>query len=151
MTNANAMSVTLDRKVPFYDVDSMDIVWHGHYVKYFEDARCELLDALAYNYQAMRDSGYGFPVVDIRIKYVRPARFNRAIRIEATLQEWEVRLKIAYRIVDVESGDVLTKGYSVQVAVDLASGEMCYAMPDLFAQKLQAFWDTQSQTPEQVN
>lgn len=138
MTEA-PVSVVLERKIPFYDVDSMNIVWHGHYVKYFEDARCELLDALDYNYLAMRDSGYGFPVVDLRIKYVRPAMFNRTIRIEASLVEWDVRLKIAYRIVDVLSGEVLTKGYSVQVAVNLSNNEMCFALPDIVAQKLAAY------------
>ncbi|WP_041524071.1 acyl-CoA thioesterase [Gilvimarinus agarilyticus] len=123
-------------RVPFYDVDSMDIVWHGHYLKYFEDARCALLDKIAYNYTDMRDSGYGFPVVDVRLKYVKPATFNRAIRVDATLSEWDVRLKIEYRIIDEATGQVLTKGYSVQVAVALDSGEMCFALPDIVQQKL---------------
>ncbi|HEY7885099.1 MAG TPA: thioesterase family protein [Cellvibrionaceae bacterium] len=133
MTNAQ---VAVDIIVPFYDVDSMDIVWHGHYIKYFEDARCRLLDAAGYNYLAMRDSGYGFPVVDIRVKYVRPASFNRRIRVVATLEEYEVRLKIGYRITDIESGEVLTKGHSIQVAVDMAKGEMCFALPDIAREKL---------------
>lgn len=126
----------LELTVPFYDVDSMDIVWHGNYIKYFEDARCRLLDQLDYNYIAMRESGYGFPVVDVRVKYVRPATFNRRIRVIATLEEYEVRLKINYRILDVETGEVLTKGYSVQVAVELETGEMCFALPPVFEQKL---------------
>lgn len=132
-------SAELELIVPFYDVDSMDIVWHGNYIKYFEDARCRLLDQLDYNYQAMRDSGYGYPVVDVRVKYIRPATFNRRIRVIATLEEYEVRLKLNYRILDVETGEVLTKGYSVQVAVALDSGEMCYALPPVFQQKLEAW------------
>jgi len=129
----------IERTVPFYDVDSMDIVWHGNYVKYFEDARCHLLDQLDYNYQAMRDSGYGYPVVDVRIKFIRPATFNQRIRIIATLEEHDVRLKLNYRIVDAETATVLTKGYSVQVAVALDSGEMCYALPPIFQRKLHAW------------
>lgn len=131
--------VSQDVKVPFFDVDSMDIVWHGNYVKYFEQARCELLDAIDYNYLTMRESGYGFPVVDIRLKYIKPARFNRTIRVEATLEEWEVRLKISYKIIDVETGERLTKGYSVQVAVDLQNGEMCFATPPILAEKIAAY------------
>ena len=49
--------------VPFFDVDSMHIVWHGHYVKYLELARCAFLDALGYNYTTMREHGHGWPVV----------------------------------------------------------------------------------------
>jgi acyl-CoA thioester hydrolase len=136
----------IELTVPFYDVDSMDIVWHGHYLKYFEDARCCLLDAIDYNYQTMRDSGYGWPVVDVRVKYIQPALFNRRIRIIATLEEWEVRLKIQYRIIDAESGETLTKGYSVQVAVDLESKEMCFATPPVLREKLEQYSAARSQS-----
>jgi len=132
----SVFEVSKDVVVPFYDVDSMDIVWHGHYVKYFEDARCEMLEQLDYNYATMRDSGYAWPVVDIRLKYIKPALFNRRIRIQARLSEWEVRLKIDYVITDVESGEILTRGYSVQVAVDMATREMCFATPAPFRDRL---------------
>ena len=140
--NTALVQTSIELRVPFYDVDSMDIVWHGHYLKYFEDARCALLDKIAYNYIAMRDSGYGFPVVDVRLKYIKPATFNRMIRVDATLTESDVRLKIDYRIVDVATGAVLTKGYSVQVAVALDSGEMCFALPDIVRQKLEQYYRT---------
>jgi acyl-CoA thioester hydrolase len=48
--------------VPFFDVDTMHVVWHGHYVKYLEVARCALLDKIGHNYTAMVDSGYAWPV-----------------------------------------------------------------------------------------
>lgn len=139
MTSNTPVQASVELRVPFYDVDSMDIVWHGHYLKYFEDARCALLEKIDYNYTAMRESGYGFPVVDVRLKYVKPATFNRTIRVDATLTESSVRLKIDYRIIDVETGDTLTKGYSVQVAVSYESGEMCFALPDIMQQKLEQF------------
>lgn len=128
--------IAMELRIPFYDVDSMGIVWHGHYLKYFEDARCRLLDAIDYNYLSMRDSGYGWPVVDLRAKYVGSARFNQTVRVIARLVEWEVRLKIDYRIEDLETGELLTKGYSVQVAVEMATGEMCFATPDILHRKL---------------
>lgn len=139
MTELQLPHGIIELTVPFYDVDSMDIVWHGHYLKYFEDARCCLLDAIDYNYQTMRDSGYAWPVVDVRVKYVHPARFNRRIRIIATLEEWEVRLKIQYRIIDTHTGEVLTKGYSVQVAVDLNTQEMCFVTPPILREKLEHY------------
>lgn len=46
--------------VPFFDIDSMDVVWHGHYVKYLEVARCALLDDIGHNYTQMKDSGYAW-------------------------------------------------------------------------------------------
>lgn len=133
------IEISTELKVPFFDVDSMDIVWHGHYVKYFEMARCELLDAIDYNYVSMRDSGYAWPVVDLRVKYIRSAEFNRRIRIYARLSEWDIRLKLDYRIIDIDTGVLLTKGHSVQVAIDMASKEMCFATPHVLKQKLAAY------------
>lgn len=130
------LETSVDILVPFYDVDSMEIVWHGHYVKYFEDARCRMLAELDYNYQTMRDSGYAWPVVDIRVKYVKPAQFNRMIRVTVRLVEWEVRLKMDYQIIDLATGAVLTKGHSIQVAINMATNELCFATPDILREKI---------------
>lgn len=133
---APLLSASVDLTVPFYDVDSMEIAWHGNYVKYFEDARCKLLNELDYNYETMRNSGYAWPVVELHVKYIRPALFNRVIRVVADLVEWEIRLKLDYRITDLATGELLTKGHSVQVALDMATREMCFATPDIWREKL---------------
>lgn len=129
-----ACAVEID--VPFFDVDLMEIVWHGHYVKYFEVARCVLLDKIDYNYMRMRESGYTWPVIDLRIRYARPATFGQKLIVQADLIEWENRLKINYLIVDKTSGTRLTRGYTHQVAVDIANGEMCYESPAVLWEKL---------------
>ena len=123
-------------KVPFYDVDQMRYVWHGNYVKYFERARCELLEKINYNYIDMEASGYMWPIIDMRLRYVKPAFFNHTIRVCAQLVEYENRLKINYQVFDQNSGDRLTKGYSIQVAVEGKSGEMCYASPAILLEQL---------------
>lgn len=129
-------SASVDLKVPFHDVDAMEVVWHGHYVKYFELARCAVLDAIDYNYPQMRASGYAWPVVDLRLRYVRPARFGQELRATATIAEWENRLKIDYQIHDVATGERLTAGTTIQVAVELRTGEMCFASPPVLFHKL---------------
>lgn len=136
MNGGLALSAETVIEVPFHDVDAAQIVWHGHYVKYVEIARCLLLDKIDYNYTQMRDSGYFWPVIDIRLRYIAPARFQQKIRVNAQLAEWENRLKIDYRIVDNETGQRLTKGFSVQVAVDAKTNEMQLASPPVLFQKL---------------
>ena len=116
-------------KAQFYDLDPMQIVWHGNYVRFLEQARCALLDKIEYNYSEMLRSGYAWPVVDLRIKYVRPVRFGQEVRVTATMVEYESRIKIDYRIADLATGDVLTKAQTIQVAVDVASNEMCFESP----------------------
>ncbi|MBC2688475.1 MULTISPECIES: acyl-CoA thioesterase [Pseudomonas] len=118
--------------VPFFDVDSMQVVWHGHYVKYLEIARCALLDRLGHNYNAMHDCGYAWPVIDLQLRYVRGAVFGQTLNVRASLVEWENRLKINYLITDLASGERLTRACTVQVAVDLASREMQLASPKVF-------------------
>jgi len=122
--------------IPYYDVDAMDVVWHGHYVKYFELARCELLDSFGCGYTEMFASGYVWPIVDIRLKYVRPVRYNQKISITTTLVEWEYRVKITYLVRDAISHEVLTKGYTIQVAVDRKTMKMCMETPLCFREKL---------------
>lgn len=131
--------VEIDLKVEFYDVDSMQIVWHGNYVKYMEQARCALLDLVGYNYHQMADSGYAWPVVDIQIKYVRPLVFKQQFRVRAVLADWENRIKIEYLFFDPVSGQKITKAHSVQMAVDMASGESLFATPQPALDKIRAY------------
>ena len=116
-------------KAQFYDLDPLQVVWHGNYVRYLEQARCALLDRIGFNYPEMSRSGYVWPIVDMRIKYVRPIRFGQEVVVAATLAEYENRLRIDYRIRDGASGEVLTKAHTIQVAVDAGTGELCLESP----------------------
>jgi len=113
----------------FNDIDPMQVVWHGNYVRYFEQARGLLLDKFDYNYPQMAQSGYLWPIVDMRVKYVRPVRYQQRIIVLATLIEYENRLKIAYRCRDAGSGEVLTKAHTIQVAVNSSTQELCLESP----------------------
>ena len=125
-------------EVQFFDLDPMQIVWHGNYVKYLEIARCALLDSIGYNYPQMKESGYLWPLIDLKLRYIGPAAFGQRLRVRAELAEWENRLKIDYTIVDAASGKRLTRASTTQVAVDIASGEMCFRSPPVLFEKLGA-------------
>ena len=126
-------------EVPFHDVDTMNVVWHGHYLKYFEIARCKLLDQFHYNYNQMRDSGYAWPVIESHVRYVKGIEFEQKIRVRAILKEWENRLKIEYLIFDAVSDRKLTKGYTSQVAVHIEKREMCFQSPQVLLDCLNAW------------
>lgn len=118
--------------VPFYDVDSMNVVWHGHYVKYLEVARCALLDDIGHNYVQMKESGYAWPVIDLQLRYVQAARFEQRLIVRAELIEWQNRLLIHYLIRDASTGQRVTRASTVQVAVDVATGDMQLESPKVF-------------------
>ncbi|MAL78002.1 MAG: thioesterase [Sneathiella sp.] len=123
-------------KCQFYDLDPMGIVWHGNYPRFFELARCALLDKLDYNYQQMSDSGYAWPIVDMRIKYIRSIRFAEEVRVRAILAEYENRLKINYEINHRDTGEKITRGYTIQVAVDQRTEEMLFQSPPVLYDKV---------------
>jgi acyl-CoA thioester hydrolase len=131
-----AREATVAITIPFHDVDSAGMVWHGHYAKYFELARCELLESFGYGYDAMRVSGFMWPVIDMHLRYAQPIRFNQRILVKATLREWENRLLIDYLVTDEASGRRLTKGSTSQVAVDIQTGEMCFVSPAVLFERL---------------
>ncbi len=130
------IAAEVDVEIPFHDGDPAGVTWHGNYFRYFELARCALLDKLDYNYLQMNDSGYSWPVVDTRVKFAKPTVFRQRVKVKATLQEYDIRLKIAYLITDAVSGERLTKGYTVQVAVDQSTNEMCFASPKILIDKV---------------
>jgi acyl-CoA thioester hydrolase len=131
------LSAAVDVEVAFHDVDAMNVVWHGHYVKYFELARCALLRRFDYDYPQMLASGYLWPIVDCRLKYVRPALYAQRLRVEATLLEYENRIKIGYEIRDAATGERLTKGSTIQVAINAATRELQFVSPPIILSNLE--------------
>jgi len=131
---------TVGIEVPFHDVDVMSVCWHGHYVKYFEVARCALLRQFDYDYAEMRASGYVWPVVECYLKYVGPAVYGQQLEVRAELLEYQNRLKVGYTIFDRKTGARLTKGYTVQVAVDAQTHELQLVSPPALIEKLERLW-----------
>lgn len=125
-------------KVAFFDVDSMEVMWHGNYVKYLEMARCELLDKLGYNYIAMKKNGYAFPIVKLDVKYVRPAFFNDVIKVTTTLSECETFLKFHY-LIENEKGEKLSEANTAQAVIEMKSLQTCFEMPDALKKAIEAY------------
>jgi acyl-CoA thioester hydrolase len=131
------LSAELEFSVEFYDIDPMQVVWHGNYIKYFEKARRALLNKIGYGYREMKDSGYTFPVTGISVKYITPLFFGNRVRAKAILEEYENCLKIKYELVNAETGVVSTRGTSTQMAYDVSAGESCFVCPRIFIDRVE--------------
>ena len=110
------IQTTTEIEVQFHDVDPMNVVWHGHYVKYFEMGRNTLLRKIDYDYPQMSEHGYAWPVVDCKLRFISPAFYAMKLIVTSTLKEYENRLVINYVISD-EEGKKVCKGSTTQVAV----------------------------------
>ncbi|CAI8717856.1 acyl-CoA thioesterase [Kosakonia quasisacchari] len=136
MLNDPRFTAEVALSVPFHDVDMMGVVWHGNYFRYFEIAREALLNQFDYGYRQMKTSGYLWPVVDTRVKYRDVLIFEQHFRVRARIEEFENRLKIAYEIIDAASGKRTTTGYTIQVAVEEKSREMCFVSPAILFERM---------------
>lgn len=125
--------------VEFYDLDPMDVVWHGNHARYLEMGRRALLSRIGYGYRAMKDSGFAWPVVEMNIHYTRPILLGMRLEIATSVIEWQNRLKLAFAIRNADTGDRLTRATATQVAVDLATGEMLWETPAVFRDRIAPF------------
>ncbi len=132
------VEAAVDVEVGFPDLDPMAITWHGHYLRYFESARVALMRKIGYDYPDMQASGYTWPVIEAKLRYVQATRYGQWLRVAAGLEEWDPSLRIAYLITDAESGARVTTGYTIQCAVD-AAGEMQLGAPEPLRKCLEKF------------
>lgn len=122
--------------VQFYDLDPMNVVWHENYLKYLESARCDLLKKIGYDYDNMRADGVLYPIAKMDLKYIKPCKFNQVLFLETIVEELEPALIIKYNIFDEESGEKVFSAKSMQICVDIKTGESIYSAPEGLKQKL---------------
>ena len=132
----NLPTSLVEISVAFHDIDSMGVVWHGNYMKYFEIARCAVLQEIDYDFPQMKNSGYTWPIVDIRSRFVSPVRYGDKLEVIAIIAEWHMRLLIKYLIINKTSQQVMTRGQSVQVPLDMKTMTMAFGCPDLLQEKI---------------
>jgi acyl-CoA thioester hydrolase len=126
----------------FQDADPMGVIYHGNFFRFFEEARRVMMDKIGYGYLAMNESGYMWPIIDTRVKYVKAIPFNHTIRVCAKLSEWENRLRVDYVIYDAETGQRMCKAHTTQVAVSIEKQEMCFVSPKVFMDKVSQWHQT---------
>lgn len=124
------ISASVQKKVPFYDVDMMRVVWNGHYWKYFEEARQALFtqQGLA-SFDGREEKGWVFPVIRSEVKFIYPLRLDDEFVCTAILREAKVKIIVDFEITRVADGKVCARGSSEQAAVKLPEMEMAFMIP----------------------
>lgn len=135
MINNTIHSATIEVITSFHDTDAMGVVWHGNYLKFFEKAREALFKKFNYGYKEMLDSGYVWPIIDTRVKYVVATIAEQTLQITAQLAEYENRIKLNYIVRDAITGKKTTTGYTIQVAVNAVNKEMSFVTPPIFLER----------------
>jgi acyl-CoA thioester hydrolase len=120
-------------KVRFQEVDSLDIVWHGHYVTYFEIGREAFGDQYDMGYRAMRKHGVAVPIVKLSCEYKRPLIYGDEARIETTfIPQKAAKIVFHYRIYSHPYNQLVATGITHQVFMEPASKELILTYPSFF-------------------
>ena len=106
-------------EIRFSEVDSMNIVWHGSYMLYFEDAREAFGAKYGLEYMTIFGNGYYAPLVEMDFKFKSPLRYESHPEIIITYRPTEsAKIVFDYEIRDRDTGTVCATGRSVQVFMD---------------------------------
>lgn len=125
-------------QVRFYEVDAYGVVWHGHYVGWFEVGRNELTEKFNIGPLQLKEKNLLAPVVELTCQYKLPATFGDSLLIETTMERTEVaKLIFHYRVLSRGSGKVLATGSTTHVLTDL-SGNLLYRVPPEVLERIEA-------------
>ena len=133
------LSETTQVRVRFHEVDSMRIVWHGHYVTYFEDARRAFGRRYGLDYPVFLENDIGAPIVSLWVDFLAPAMANDVLDVEARLYKSDgARLEFNYQVKRSETGVLLATGGSTQAFTTL-NGELLLTWPALMLERYEAW------------
>lgn len=125
------LKVSVERKVRFEEVDPLNIVWHGRYPGYFEDARVALGEKYGLGYLDFYRDGILTPIKKLHVDYFRPLSFPEPFTIEGLLHYTPAaRLNFEF-VIRNASGEVTTTGYTVQMLLDVKQEIMLVPPPFL--------------------
>ena len=105
--------------IRFSEVDSMGIVWHGNYIKFFEDGRESWGKKHGLNYLEVYSHGIVTPIVHTSIDHKKPLRYGEVAIIKTSFEDTEAaKLIYHYLILRKSDGEVIAKGKTIQVFLD---------------------------------
>ena len=128
------MKVEISYKIPFYDTDSLGIIWYGNYYKYFELVRNYFLKKIKFDIPEWKNNNIILVIVESNCRYIKPLKYNDKIKIIATLKDKVYRFKLDYNI--YKSNVLVATGYTIQVAVSKENFQTLKKLPNILRKKL---------------
>ena len=121
--------------IRFNEADPLGIVWHGHYVQYFEDGREAFGEKYRLRYLDIFEKGYSVPVVNIQCDYKRSLRYGDRVVVETKyVDDMAAKIKFEYILTNPATGEIVAKGSSVQVFLDKETSSLQLITPAFFSE-----------------
>lgn len=133
MKHKTSFSATARVEVRFNECDPMGIVWHGNYLKYFEEGREAFSKKYNFDYLDFYNKGYAVPIVHVTSDFKKPLRYRDIALVETTFMKTDAaKIIFDYIIKEEKSGEVMCKGSTTQVFVNLEKNELALVLPGIF-------------------
>jgi len=106
-------------RVRYPETDRMGVVYHAHYLVWFEMGRTELMRELGCTYGSLEDeAGIHFPLVEVGARYHASARYDEVIEVQTALTAvGGASVRFEYRVVRPDEGHLLVTGFTAHAAV----------------------------------
>lgn len=136
------LSHTSTERIKFSDVDSMGIMWHGHYIRLFEEGREQFGLTYQLDYLTVFDHGYFTPIIKTEIKHLAPLDYGDTAVIEAIyIFKKAAKIEFEYKIYSQKTGKLVCTGKTTQVFLD-SKRELVITNPPFYeAWKIKHFGD----------
>lgn len=126
--------------VKFNEADPLGIVWHGHYIRYFEDGREAFGKKYGIAYLDFYHNGLAVPVVSVNCDYKKPLRYGDSVIVETTfVNSKAAKLKFDYKMYESKTRNLVAVGSSLQVFVNARTFELELTMPQ-FVEEWKKKW-----------
>ena len=95
-------------RVKYADVDAMGVVYHGNYAQFFEAGRAEAFRNLGYTYKNFEADGFSLPVVEMKTRFLKPAKYDDLITITTIIKTFPSRKLTIFTELYNELGELIT-------------------------------------------
>lgn len=127
------LTVTTEVQVRFNEADPLGIVWHGHYIRYFEDGREAFGQKYGLGYLDVYKHGYVIPIVSVECDFKKSLRYGENVVIETTYHPCDsAKIKFSYTLYDSVNRSLVAEGSSVQVFLKRETSALQLINPDFF-------------------
>lgn len=125
----------MEIQVRFSEIDALQIVWHGEYVKYIEDGRESFGQRYGLSYMMMKKAGFAVPIVKLDIDYKLSLSFNEQAIVETRYVACDAaKIQFDYTIYRKSDGAVVAEASTVQVFIHLHTHLLELNNPDFYQQ-----------------
>jgi len=127
-------------RVRYSETDQMGYVYYGNYAAYYEVARVEMLRSLGTSYKAMESNGVMMPVLELKCKYIKPARYDEEITIKVNISTRPaIRINFSYELFN-EKKELINIGETTLVFIDMNKNKPCLPPQD-FTDRLAPYFE----------